>query len=52
MECVESQSLKTQLKLKHINLAKELVFQDAKEVKTKFSKTIHSFFFSRSDESP
>jgi len=33
------------LKLKHINLDNNSVFQDAREVKTKFSKTSTTFFF-------
>ncbi len=33
------------LKLKHIDLEKGLVFQDAREVKTKFSKSFPTFFF-------
>jgi integrase len=33
------------LKLKHIDLAGKFVFQDAREVKTKFSKTITTYFF-------
>ena len=32
-------------KLKHINLEKELLHQDPKEVETKFSKEIYTFFF-------
>lgn len=33
------------LKVKHINLEDGYVFQDAREVKTKNSKTIHTWFF-------
>lgn len=33
------------MKLKHIDLHRRLVFQDARDVKTKFSKTFTSFFF-------
>jgi len=33
------------LKLKHIDLEKGLVFQDAREVNTKFSKTFPTYFF-------
>jgi integrase len=33
------------MKLKHIDLTNKHVFQDAREVKTKFSKTINTFFF-------
>jgi integrase/recombinase XerD len=32
-------------KLKHVDLAQELVFQDAREVNTKFSKTFTTWFF-------
>lgn len=32
-------------KLKHVNLEKELLHQDPKEVETKFSKEIYTFFF-------
>jgi len=32
-------------KLKHIDIAKAAVFQDAREVKTKFSKTFTTYFF-------
>lgn len=32
-------------KLKHLNLEKELLHQDPKEVETKFSKEIYTFFF-------
>ncbi|MFK5949180.1 MAG: site-specific integrase [Methylococcales bacterium] len=33
------------LKLKHINITENSVFQDAREVNTKFSKTFTSYFF-------
>ncbi|MBL4764272.1 MAG: tyrosine-type recombinase/integrase [Colwellia sp.] len=33
------------LKIKHVNLFEESVFQDAREVKTKFSKTFTTYFF-------
>jgi integrase len=33
------------MKLKHVNLAADLVEQDAREVRTKFSKTFTTFFF-------
>jgi integrase len=33
------------LKLKHIDLAEKFVFQDPREVRTKFSKTITTYFF-------
>lgn len=33
------------LKLKHVNLNKEVIHQDAREVKTKASKTIITYFF-------
>ena len=33
------------LKIKHVNLIEESVFQDAREVKTKFSKTFTTYFF-------
>lgn len=33
------------LKLKHINIEREHVFQDAREVNTKFRKTFDTFFF-------
>lgn len=38
------------MKLKHIDLAADCVYQDAREVKTKFSKTFDTFFFSVGDE--
>jgi len=38
------------LKLKHIDLAAGSVYQDAREVKTKFSKTFTTFFFPVGDE--
>jgi len=37
-------------KLKHINLEKNSFFQDAREVKTKFSKTFTTFFFPVGEE--
>ncbi len=33
------------LKLKHISIDREHVFQDPREIKTKFSKTIETFFY-------
>jgi integrase/recombinase XerD len=33
------------LKIKHVNLHEECLFQDAREVKTKFSKTFTTYFF-------
>ncbi len=33
------------MKLKHVDLAEEYVYQDAREVKTKFSKTFTTYFF-------
>lgn len=38
------------LKLKHIDLANQCVYQDAREVHTKFSKTFSTFFFPVGDE--
>lgn len=38
------------LKLKHIDLISNSVFQDARDVKTKFSKTFTSYFFPVGDE--
>lgn len=38
------------LKLKHVDIAAESVFQDAKEVKTKFSKTFTTYFFPVGEE--
>lgn len=38
------------LKLKHVDLCKEYVNQDPKEVDTKFSKRIDTYFFPVSDE--
>jgi len=32
-------------KIKHIDLVTDSVYQDAREVKTKFSKTFHTYFF-------
>jgi integrase/recombinase XerD len=33
------------LKIKHIDLSTDMVYQDAREVKTKFSKTFNTYFF-------
>lgn len=38
------------MKLKHIDIAGKSVFQDAREVKTKFSKTFTTFFFPIGDD--
>jgi integrase len=38
------------LKLKHIDIAEGKLFQDAREVKTKFSKTFTTYFFPIGDE--
>ncbi len=38
------------LKLKHVDLVMNNVYQDAREVKTKFSKTFNTFFFPVGDE--
>lgn len=38
------------MKLKHVDLAAGSVFQDARDVKTKFSKTFTTFFFPVGDE--
>jgi integrase len=38
------------MKLKHIDLAARSVFQDARDVKTKFSKSFTTFFFQVGDE--
>lgn len=38
------------LKLKHVDLAQELVTQDPREVDTKFSKLIHTYFFPVGDD--
>ena len=38
------------MKLKHIDMVNNCVFQDAREVKTKFSKTFMTFFFPVGDE--
>ncbi len=38
------------MKVKHIELARNKVFQDAREVNTKFSKTFTSFFFPVGEE--
>ena len=40
----------TCLKLKHVDLVAGSVNQDAREVKTKFSKTFNTFFFPVGDE--
>jgi integrase len=37
-------------KLKHVDLATDSIYQDAREVNTKFSKTFHTFFFPVGDE--
>jgi len=38
------------LKLKHISIERGYIFQDPRDVKTKFSKTIETFFFPVGDE--
>jgi integrase/recombinase XerC len=38
------------MKLKHVDLTEDLVQQDAREVKTKFSKTFTTYFFPVGDE--
>jgi integrase/recombinase XerD len=38
------------MKLKHVDLVEGSVFQDAREVKTKFSKTFPTYFFPAGDE--
>ena len=38
------------MKLKHVDLAQRSVFQDARDVKTKFSKTFTTFFFPIGEE--
>jgi integrase/recombinase XerD len=38
------------MRLKHVDLAAGSVFQDARDVKTKFSKTFTTFFFPVGDE--
>jgi integrase/recombinase XerD len=38
------------MKLKHIDVKREFVFQDAREVNTKFSKTFSTYFFPVGDE--
>ncbi len=38
------------LKLKHVSMARRHVFQDPREVKTKFSKAIETFFFPVGDD--
>jgi len=39
-----------QMKLKHVDLIAGYVYQDAREVKTKFRKTFHTFFFPVGEE--
>jgi integrase/recombinase XerC len=38
------------MKLKHVDLITGCVYQDAREVKTKFSKTFHTYFFPVGEE--
>jgi integrase len=38
------------MKIKHVDLAERFVFQDAREVNTKFSKTFTTYFFPVGDE--
>jgi len=38
------------LKLKHVDLVENCIYQDAREVKTKFSKTLTTFFFPVGDK--
>jgi integrase len=38
------------MKLKHVDLIADFVYQDARDVNTKFSKTFHTFFFPVGDE--
>src|SRR5438270_9031663 len=38
------------MKLKHVDLIENSVYQDAREVNTKFSKTFHTYFFPVDDE--
>lgn len=38
------------MKLKHVDLAADCIYQDAREVKTKFSKTFDTFFFPVGDD--
>ena len=38
------------MKLKHVDLITNSVYQDAREVKTKFSKTFNTFFFPVGEE--
>ena len=38
------------LKMKHVNIEQRFVLQDAREVETKFGKTISTYFFPVSDE--
>src|ERR1017187_5572036 len=38
------------MKLKHVDLTSDCVYQDARDVNTKFSKTFHTFFFPVGDD--
>src|ERR1019366_7547812 len=38
------------MKLKHVDITADCVYQDARDVNTKFSKTFHTFFFPVGDE--
>lgn len=38
------------MKLKHVDLVERLIYQDAREVRTKFSKTFTSYFFPVGDD--
>ena len=40
----------TSLRIKHVNLEDDVVFQDARDVDTKFSKTFNTYFFPIDDE--
>lgn len=40
----------TTIKLKHVDLVANSIFQDARDVKTKFSKTFTTYFFPVGDE--
>jgi integrase len=40
----------TSLRIKHVNLEDAVVFQDARDVDTKFSKTFNTYFFPIDDE--
>lgn len=40
----------TSLKIRHVDLEQKLVFQDGREVKTKFSKNIHTFLLPIDEE--